>query len=413
MSTPETGTAALDAAALARDFDLARAPAGFIDDPYPTYAALRAHDPVHAMPGGILLTRYEDAIALYRDARASSDKKIEFKPKLGDTPLYEHHTTSLVFNDPPLHTRVRRLIMGALNQKAIARMETDVVRLVDTLLERMAAVREMNFIDAFAAEIPIEVIGNLLDVPRSDRTPLRAWSVAILSGLEPTLSPEMLERGNRAVTEFLDFLKTLVAERRLKPGDFDSDVLTRLILGEKDGERLSEKELYHQCIFLLNAGHETTTNLIGSGMWLLLTHPEELARVRADVALVPSAIEEMLRYEGPIQLNNRRLSAAMELGGRTLAAGTSITIAIGAANRDPAQFPDPERFDVTRKPNRHLAFGQGDHACSGMNVARMEGRIAFSRLLARFPKIELAGAPERDRRIRFRGFRNLPVRVGT
>ena len=353
MSTPGPGSA--DAAALTRDFDLARAPADFIDDPYPTYAALRAHDPVHAMPGGVLLTRYDDVIAVYRDARASSDKKIEFKPKLGDSPLYEHHTTSLVFNDPPLHTRVRRLIMGALNQKAIARMEMDVVRLVDTLLERMAAAREVNFIDAFAAEIPIEVIGNLLGVPRSDRGPLRGWSVAILSGLEPTLTPEMLERGNRAVSEFLDYLKTLVAERRRKPGDYETDVLTRLIQGEKDGERLTEKELHHQCIFLLNAGHETTTNLIGNGMWLLLTHPEELARLRADPALLPSAIEEMLRYEGPIQLNNRRLTAPLELGGKMLAEGTSITIAIGGANRDPAQFPEPERFDVGRPENRHLS----------------------------------------------------------
>ena len=412
MSTPAKGPAASDAAALVRDFDLARAPAAFVDDPYPTYAALRRHDPVHEMPGGVLLTRYDDVLAVYRDARASSDKKVEFKPKLGDSPLYEHHTTSLVFNDPPLHTRVRGLIMGALNQKAIARMEADVVRLVDALLERMAAARELNFIDAFAAEIPIEVIGNLLGVPKSNRRPLRGWSVAILSGLEPTLTPEMLERGNRAVSEFLDYLKTLVAERRRKPADYDTDVLTRLIQGEKDGERLSEKELYHQCIFLLNAGHETTTNLIGNGLWLLLTRPDELARLRADPALVPSAIEEMLRYEGPIQLNNRRLTAAMEIGGKTLAAGTSITIAIGGANRDPDQFPDADRFDVARKPNRHVAFGHGDHACSGMNVARMEGRVAFGRLLARFPKIELAGAPERDRRIRFRGFRNLPVRVG-
>ncbi|MCG6953905.1 MAG: cytochrome P450 [Betaproteobacteria bacterium] len=412
MSSPRPWPDAT-AAALAREFDLARAPAEFIDDPYPYYAALRTHDPVHAMPAGVLLTRYEDILGVYRDPRASSDKKIEFKPKLGDSPLYEHHTTSLVFSDPPLHTRVRRLIMGALNQKAIARMEIDVVRLVDALLERMAAARDVNFIDAFATEIPIEVIGNLLGVPRDDRAPLRGWSVAILSGLEPTLTPEMLERGNRAVTEFLDYLKTLVAARRRKPGDYDTDVLTRLIQGEQDGERLTEKELYHQCIFMLNAGHETTTNLIGNGLWLLLTHPEELARLRADPTLVPSAIEEMLRYEGPIQLNNRRLKAAMDIGGKSLAEGTSITIAIGGANRDPAQFPDPDRFDVGRKPNRHVAFGQGDHACSGMNVARMEGRVAFSRLLARFPKIELIGKPERDRRIRFRGFRNLPIRVST
>jgi len=396
-----------------RDFQLTRVPPAFLDDPYPWYAALRAHAPVHALEGGgVFLSRYDDALAVYRDPHASSDKKAEFRPKLGDSPLYEHHTTSLVFNDPPLHTRVRRILMGALNQKAIARMEGDVVRLVDRLLGEMAAQGSINFIDDFAAQIPIEVIGNLLDIPHAERGPLRGWSVAILSGLEPRLTPQMLEAGNRAVTDFIAYLKGLIEARRTNPGDFESDVLTRLIQGEKDGEKLSDKELYHQCIFLLNAGPETTTNLIGNGMWLLLNNPGELARLRADPALVLPAIEEMLRYDGPIQLNNRRLTAPLTLSGKTLPAGTLITIGIGAANHDPAQFPDPERFDVGRKPNRHVAFGQGDHVCVGMNVARMEGRIALGRLLARFPRIELDGVPERDRRIRFRGFRKLPVRVG-
>lgn len=395
-----------------RDFQLTRVPAEFLDDPYPWYAALRAHDPVHALDGGaVFVSRYADALAVYRAPQASSDKKAEFLPKLGNSPLYEHHTTSLVFNDPPLHTRVRRILLGAVNQKAIARMEPNVARLVDRLLEEMAAKREVNFIDDFAAQIPIEVIGNLLDIPHEARGPLRAWSVAILSGLEPKLAPGMFDAGNRAVTEFIDFLQVLVAARRKRPGDYQTDVLTRLIQGEKDGATLSEKELYHQCIFLLNAGHETTTNLIGNGVWALLNNPAELERLRAEPALVPSAIEEMLRYDGPIQLNNRRLTAPLTLSGKELPAGTLITIGIGAANHDPAQFPDPGRFDVARKPNRHLAFGQGDHVCVGMNVARMEGRIALARLLARFRHIEPAGTPERDRRIRFRGFRHLPLRV--
>ena len=400
-------------AAAVRDFQLTRVPPEFLDDPYPWYAALREHDPVHTLEGGgVFLSRYEDALAVYRCPHASSDKKEEFRLKLGASPLYEHHTTSLVFNDPPLHTRVRRIILGALNQKAIARMEGDVLRLVDRLLEQMAAKGSIDFIDDFAAQIPIEVIGNLLDIPHAERGPLRGWSVAILSGLEPRLTPQMLEAGNRAVTEFIACLKVLIEARRKAPGDYESDVLTRLIQGEKDGEKLSDQELHHQCIFLLNAGHETTTNLIGNGMWLLLKNPGELARLRADPSLVPSAIEEMLRYDGPIQLNNRRLTAPLTLSGKTLPTETLITIGIGAANHDPSQFADPERFDVGRKPNRHVAFGQGDHVCVGMNVARMEGRIALGRLLARFPGIELDGAPERDRRIRFRGFRKLPVRLG-
>jgi hypothetical protein len=399
-------------AAAVRDFQLTRVPPDFLDDPYPWYAALREHDPLHALEGGgVFLSRYEDAIAVYREPHASSDKKQEFRPKLGDSPLYEHHTTSLVFNDPPLHTRVRRIIMGAVNQRAIARMEPAVVRLVDALLEDLAARGEGDFIADFAAQIPIEVIGSLLDIPRPERSPLRGWSIAILTGLEPALTPQMLEAGNRAVTEFVEFLKELIAARRARPGDPESDVLTRLILGEQNGEKLTETELYHQCIFLLNAGHETTTNLIGNGLWALLANPEELERLRRDPDLVPSAVEEMLRYDGPIQLNNRRLAEPAIVGGKDLPAGTSITIGIGAANHDPAQFASPERFDVGRKPNRHVAFGQGDHVCVGMNVARMEGRIAFSKLLARFARIEIAGAPERDRRVRFRGFRKLPVRV--
>ena len=394
-----------------RGFRLTAVPDDFFDDPYRYYIALREQDPVHELePGSYFVSRYEDVVAIYRHAAASSDKKIEFKPKFGDSPLYEHHTTSLVFNDPPLHARVRGLIMGALNQRAIARMEAGVAQLVEGLLDGFA--REIDFIDAFAARIPVEVIGNLLDIPKDERAPLRAWSIAILSGLEPRPTPEMLERGNRAVLEFKDYLARLVEARRKQPGDYESDVLTRLILGERDGARLSTLELYHNCIFLLNAGHETTTNLIGNGLWLLLRHQEEFHRLKSNPALISSAIEEMLRYEGPIQLNNRRLTSGMELGGKSLPEGTFITLGIGAANRDPRQFAHAERFDVARKPNRHVAFGHGDHACAGMNVARMEARIAFSRLLGKFSKIEPRGAPERDRRIRFRGFRRLPIKIG-
>jgi len=402
----------IDAASFARSFQLTRVPADFVDDPYPYYAALRAHDPVHELEGGALfLTRYEDVAAVYRDPHASSDKKQEFRPKFGDSPLFEHHTTSLVFNDPPLHTRVRRLILGAVNQRAIARMEPGVIALVDRLLDAMADKRRVDLIDDFAAEIPVEVIGSLLDVPRDERGPLRGWSLAILSALEPAPGKDLLERGNRAVTEFLDYLRTLVARRRARPGDPEVDVLTRLIQGESDGERLTETELLHNCIFMLNAGHETTTNLIGNGVDALLRHRGELERLAADPALITTAVEELLRFESPLQLNNRVTTAGITIGGRSFPAGTFITLGVGAANRDPAQFPDPDRLDVGRKPNRHVAFGHGDHACAGMNVARLEARIAINGLLARFPGIERAGAPERDRRVRFRGFRHLPVAV--
>ncbi len=398
-----------------RGFTLAAPPAGFADDPYPWYAALRTRAPRHTLaPGVLLLTRYDDVAVVYRSGAASSDKQREFGPKFGEgTPLFEHHTTSLVFNDAPLHTRVRRLMMGALNQRAIARMEAGVAALVDKLLDAAAARGpRVDLVADFAAQIPVEVIGNLLEVPRGERGPLRDWSLAILSALEPAPSAEVLARGHAAVSDFLAYLEGLVARRRAEPGDPQVDVLTRLIQGETDGERLAPRELLHNCIFLLNAGHETTTNLIGNGMHALLTQRAQFERLVADPSLLATAIEELLRYESPLQLNNRLTVAPLELGdGAPIPPGTFLTLAIGAANRDPAQFAEPDRLDIARKPNLHLAFGHGAHACAGMNVARLEARIAIGALARRFPRLALDGRAERDPRIRFRGFRHLPVRL--
>ena len=276
---------------VAQAFDLRRLPAEYYANPYPTYHALREHDPVHRLPdGGYFLSRYADCVAVYKDTGAySSDKKREFAPKYGDSLLYEHHTTSLVFNDPPLHTRVRRIIAGAFTPRAIADMEHPVVALVDGLLDAMAAKGTADLIADLAAAVPVEVIGNLLAVPREERGPLREWSLAILGALEPVLTEEQRERGERAVAGFLEYLRTLVAARRAHPGDPERDVLTRLIQGEADGARLSERELLHNIIFILNAGHETTTNLIGNGLYALLEWPEEKARLIARPELIRPA----------------------------------------------------------------------------------------------------------------------------
>jgi len=391
-------------------FRLTEPPPGFVEDPYPVYAALRRAAPVHEMaPGSLLLTAYADVDAVYRSPDVSADKRVEFAPRLGaGSPIYEHHTSSLVFNDPPLHTRVRRLLMGALNQRAIARMEPGLVALVDQLLDALADRDTPDLIEDFAARIPVDVIGNLLDVPVAERGPLRDWSLAILSALEPAPGAEVLARANAATTDFLAYLRGLVADRRARPGDPEADVLTRLIVGD-GGEQFSEPELLHNCIFLLNAGHETTSNLIGNGLHALMTHREQLERLAADPSLMTTAVEELLRFESPLQLNNRVSTAEIALGGRRWPAGTFLTLAIGAANRDPAVFAEPDRLDLARKPNRHLAFGHGAHACAGMNVARLEARVAIGRLLARYPRIDLAAAPQRDPRVRFRGFSRLPV----
>ncbi|MCW5670220.1 MAG: cytochrome P450 [Hydrogenophaga sp.] len=407
---------------IAEHFDLRALPADFLANPYPVYAALREHQPVRRMPdGSVFLTRCADLMAVYRDAQAfSSDKHVEFAPKYGaDSALFEHHTTSLVFNDPPLHTRVRRLIMGALTRRAIAEMEPGLIMLVDQLLDELDARGGGDLIEDFASAIPVEIIGNLLDVPHADRGPLRAWSLAILGALEPTLTPQQQASGNRAVTEMTAYLRRLVAARRQRPGDPERDVLTRLIQGETDGEQLSEVELLQNCIFLLNAGHETTTNLIGNGLISLQEFPEARAGLLRDLqaaagdaaaeeAVLSRAVDEFLRFESSNQLGNRRAVQDTQVGGVDLPAGTLVTLCIGAANRDPAQFADPEVLNLAREGNKHLAFGFGIHQCAGLSLARLEGRIAIGRFLRRFPGYRLTEAPTRGGRARFRGFLRAP-----
>ncbi len=402
--------------ALAERFDIEHLDAAFYENPFPTYRALREYQPVKRMPNGsMFITRYADLVAIYKDTqRFSSDKHEEFAPKYGDTPLFAHHTTSLVFNDPPLHTRVRRLIAGALTPKHIAAMEPALIARVDHLLdvmaERSVLGESVDLIEHFASAIPIEIIGNLLAIPHGQRAPLRDWSLAILGALEPVLTPEQQARGNRAIEQFLAYLEVLIADRSQHIGDPEVDVLSRLIAGE-GGERLTADELMHNCIFLLNAGHETTTNLIGNGLVGLSEWPDEKARMIADASLVKSAVEEFLRFESSNQLGNRITTEALEIGGVTLAAHTPVHLCIGAANRDPAQFPEPDRLDVGRAPNRHLAFGSGPHQCVGLALARLEGRVAIGRFLERFPGYRLDGKPARGGRARFRGYLHIPARV--
>ena len=395
------------------DFDLRALPRSFYDDPYPTYATLRSVSPVHRLPdGSYFLTRYADLDRIYRDTTTfSSDKKIEFKPKFGDSPLYEHHTTSLVFNDPPLHTRVRKIITGALTPRAIADMEGGLVAVVDSLLDQIDSTGKADLIADFATAIPIEMIGNLLAIPHEQRGPLRGWSLAILGALEPAPTAPMLHSGNQAVRDFLSYLKGLVADRRRKPGDPASDVLTRLIGQGPDGVPLTESELLQNCIFILNAGHETTTNLIGNGLQLLIEWPDQRRALLEDPELIKPAVEEFLRFESSNQLGNRRTTVETQMGGMNLPAGTLLNLCIGAANRDPEQFADPNRLDLARKPNRHLAFGSGAHQCVGLNLARLEGKIAISRFVARFPNYRTAGPAVRGGRARFRGFASIPIEV--
>jgi cytochrome P450 len=409
----------MDQAAIAAAFDLNRLDRAFLDDPYPTYNALRAREPVHRMPdGSYFLTRYDDLVEVYHDAKTwGSDKTVQFKPKFGDSPLYEHHTTSLVFNDPPIHTRVRKLLAPAFTPRALRALQPRIEALVDRLLDDAEKRGRFDLIEDFAAAIPVQLIGDMLGIPQDERGPLRDWSLKILGALEPVLSPEQFTGGVTAVDDFKAYLRDLVARRQregaLDPGEILSTLIGATDLGgTADGsDKLSELELLHNCIFLLNAGHETTTNLIGNGVDLLIRHPNALDDLAAHPDAAGTAVEEFLRMESSNQLGNRRAVTDTRIGDIAMPAGTYVHLCIGAANRDPAQFPDPNRLDIRRDPNRHLAFGFGIHTCAGNSLARMEAKVAIGKLARRFRTIERAGEPVRGGRARFRGFLRYPISV--
>lgn len=394
-------------------FDLNSIDRSFIDDPFPTLHALRATSPGHRnADGSVYLTRHADCLKVYQSRDMLSDKTEEFGRKFGQCPLLTHHTTSLIFNDPPYHTVVRKLISGAFTPRKLAEFEPLIDGIVDRLLDRVEDLGELDLIDDFAKELPTEIISFMLGIPHEYRARLRDFSIAILGALDPVVPPERLAAGNAAVTEFSRILSELIDHRRANPdGATQGEVLESLIFGEHDGRRLTQEELIQNCIFLLNAGHETTTSLVGNSIGILLDHPDQHRQLQDDPALITPAIEEFLRVESPLQIGNRLAGADIDLGDVVLPKGTYIHTSIAGANRDPAVFDDPDRVDITRKPNRHIAFITGIHVCLGASLARMEGRIALGKFVQRFPKLQSNGAPTRLGLAQFRGYTSMPIKV--
>jgi pimeloyl-[acyl-carrier protein] synthase len=385
------------------------------EDPYPLYHRLRAEDPVHRSDLGFwVLTRHADVLAVLRDPRLSRDprrsERIELlrsSAELDELLASEEAAPSMLFVDPPDHTRLRTLVNKAFTPAAVERLRPRVEAIVAGLLDRVAGAGAMDVVEDLAYPLPVTVICELFGVPEADHDRFRAWSRGLVRLLDPLVATDALEGALRARLALRGYLRELIAERRAHP---TGDLLTALIAAEDEGHQLSEAELVSMCVLLLVAGHETTVNLIANGLLALLRDPEALAGLKAEPGLAGSAVEELLRYDSPVQFTSRHALADLDLGGRQVGAGETVVAVLGAANRDPAQFPDPDRLDLARQPNRHVAFGGGIHFCLGAPLARMEARIAIPALLARLPGLEVGpGPPVRRDTVTLRGLASLPV----
>ena len=384
----------------------------FHADPYPFYRRLREQDPVHQTPMGFwVLTRYEDCVAVLRDPRFGRE---EFQQML--TAVYGDDTEkpvlprSMLFRDPPDHTRLRALVSKAFTPRTIEVMRDHIQEIVDRLLGRALARGGMDVMEDLAYPLPVTVICEMLGVPVADHASIRGWSADIARSLDAIGLPtdqSIIDRGRVARRALADYFRALVPARRARP---QADLLSGLLAAEEQGDKLTEPEVISMCLLLFIAGHETTVNLIGNGLLALLRHPDQLARVQADPALVPNAIEELLRYDSPVQRTARTPMTDVEIDGRRIARGTMVVTALGAANRDPFQFAEPDSLDVTRRDVRHISFGYGIHFCLGAPLARVEGQIALGTLLRRVPGLALAEpSPEWRESSVLRGLKRLHV----
>jgi pimeloyl-[acyl-carrier protein] synthase len=394
----------------------------FREDPYQFFALLREHEPVHQTPFGVyLVSRHADAAAIVRDPHLSTNQQnselfrafAEANPPTEDNDMDQMNDVVMLFQDPPDHTRLRGLVSKAFTPKMIERLRDRVQQIVD---ERLDAVVDrgdgsMDVVADLAYPLPVVIICELLGVPPDDHATFQSWSSELAASIDPDplISPEQGERIEAAGSAFLEYFGDLIEHRRQSLRD---DLLSALIEAEEGGDRLSEEELLGTALFLLIAGHETTVNLIGNGTLALLKHRDQLERLRDDPSLDRHAVEELLRFDSPVQLTQRITLDEYEIGDITIPKGQNLVPLLGAANRDPAEFDEPDRLDIGREnANRNVAFGGGHHFCLGASLARLEGAVAIGTLVRRFPDIELAGEPVRRTTFTLRGLEHLPVSV--
>jgi cytochrome P450 len=386
-------------------------------NPYPFYAQLRTQDPIHwdEELGFWVLTRYTDIASVYHDPRFSRAQglrrgfeRLPESEQVIAEPVYRSFSKTMFYSDPPYHTRLRGLVNSAFTPTAIEQMRPYVQRTVDELLDRVQTNGKMDVIHDFAYPLPILVIAQMLGLPAEDRIRFKKWSddlFAILGSVPH--APDLMERAARSLTDLTNYITELSEARRRRPQD---DLLTGLVEAVEDGERLTQEELVANVIILLSAGHETTSNLIGNGLLALLQNPEQLQNLRAQPNLIASAVEEMMRYDNPVQIAYRSAAEDVEIGGKYIRKGQLVNSILAAGNRDPEHFSEPDRFDITRNEGRHLGLGLGIHFCLGAPLVRLEAQVAFSAMLRRFPKIDLATENlEWQEHPIFRGVKSLPV----
>ena len=394
-------------------------------NPYPLYERMRTEDPVHwnEEQGAFLLTRYADCVELLRTPGVSVDasnaqltaEQAARRRSLaaqtgGGIETFLSQARPMLFSDPPDHTRLRGLVSKAFTPRRVEELRPHIGDLVDNLLEPLADGAEIDVIADIGFPLPVIVIAELLGVPLEDREQLKGWSRDLARTIDPEVTEEVAMRAAMSAMQFVNYLNGLIEERRARPRE---DLLSALLAAEDAGEHLDHPELLVNCILLFIAGHETTQNLIGNGMLAVLRHPDQLARLRDDPSLAKGAVEEMLRYDGPVQLTARHLLEDREVGGRGLHKGQTAVLLLAAADRDPGQFADPDRFDITRPDaNRHIAFGNGIHFCLGAPLARVEAQVAIPALLARFRRMELVEPdPPYAENFTLRGMARLRVAV--
>ncbi len=392
---------------------------GYVADPFPHLSEMRDLAPVQqTLAGPWALFRYDDVFRLLRDPALSVDdvnadlsvsqRAVMYEEVFGDDML--RPDTSILNTDPPDHTRLRRLISKVFTPRAIEALRPMIQRLVDDALDQMAADGTTNVVDRLAFPLPFDVISEMMGMPDSDRDQIRDWSEALVKTLDPILTEEDIRAAHRASVAMDAHITEVIEWKRSSPGD---DLMTRLIEAEEDGDRLSAEELRDQVVVLFVAGHETTVNLVGTGIYELLRHPDQLRLWRDDPSISPNAIEELLRFVAPVQFSRRIATSDLDYGGQTIGKGSFVLAGLASANRDESHWgPTANQLDLTRESaGSHLSFGNGIHYCLGASLAKLEGRIAIGSFIERFPHAKVVGEPVWNGRINLRGLQELMVDV--